>query len=180
MAVFSGIKIFSPSRRSNKSRHCNHQHPNQSERRLNKELKMARDKNIPSHCSFGPAKDDDDMFKLQGAIFGPAETPYEGGVFFLSIRVPKSYPFTPPKIRFITKVYHPNVRRDGKIEVDILGDNWTPALTIEKLLLSICSMLPDPDPAADSPFNPAASLYLSDLKSFNRTARDWTLKYAII
>ncbi|CAN1334501.1 Ubiquitin-conjugating enzyme E2 D2 [Linum perenne] len=127
---------------------------------------MARDKNIPSHCSFGPAKDDDDMFKLQGAIFGPAETPYEGGVFFLSIRVPKSYPFTPPK--------------DGKIEVDILGDNWTPALTIEKLLLSICSMLPDPDPAADSPFNPAASLYLSDLKSFNRTARDWTLKYAII
>ncbi|CAN1334502.1 Ubiquitin-conjugating enzyme E2 D3 [Linum perenne] len=152
MAVFSGIKIFSPSRRSNKSRHCNHQHPNQSERRLNKELKMARDKNIPSHCSFGPAKDDDDMFKLQGAIFGPAETPYEGGVFFLSIRVPKSYPFTPPKIRFITKVYHPNVRRDGKIEVDILGDNWTPALTIEK----------------------------SDLKSFNRTARDWTLKYAII
>ena len=73
------------------------------------------------------------------------------------------------------------MRRDGRIEVDILGNNWTPALTIEKLLLSICSMLPDPDPDADSPLNnPAAALYLSDLKSFNRKAREWTLKYAIL
>ncbi|CAN0875464.1 Ubiquitin-conjugating enzyme E2 D1 [Linum grandiflorum] len=176
MAVFSGLKLFRTSTKSSikKSRKTS------PEKRINKEIKRARDQDIPSHCSFGLAEDDDDIFKLQGAIFGPAQTPYEGGVFFLSIHIPKSYPYIPPKIKFITKVYHPNVRGDGRIEVDILGNNWTPVFTIEKLLLSICSLLPDPDPDAHSPLNPAAALYLSDLKSFNRKARDWTLKYAIV
>ncbi|KAA8548407.1 hypothetical protein F0562_000091 [Nyssa sinensis] len=58
---------------------------------------------------------------------------------------PIEYPFKPPIIKFLTKVYHPNVGADGTIHVDILGDQWSPALTIEKLLLSICSFLPDPN-----------------------------------
>ena len=83
---------------------------------------------------------------------GPSASPYEGGVFFVQIHFPPDYPFKPPKVNFQTKVYHPNVNSTGSICLDILKEQWSPALTISKVLLSICSLLTDPNP--DDPLVP--------------------------
>jgi len=82
----------------------------------------------------------DDLYYWQTTIMGPTDSPYSGGVFFLDIHIPKEYPFKPPNINF-TRIYHPNIDSNGSIGLDILRDQWYPALTIEKLLLSICSIL---------------------------------------
>ncbi|XP_047392073.1 ubiquitin-conjugating enzyme E2 D2-like isoform X2 [Sciurus carolinensis] len=118
------------------------------------------------------------MFRWQAAIMGPNDSPYQGGVFFLSIQFPSDYPFKPPKITFITRIYHPNINRSGSICLDILRSEWSPALTISKVLLSICSMLCDPNP--DDPLVPEiAKIYLKDRRKYDRVAREWTEKYAM-
>lgn len=78
------------------------------------------------------------------SIQGPVGSPYEGGIFFLYVQVPHAYPIQPPKIRFVTKIFHPNVSRHGDIGLDCLAHNWSLALTISKVLLSIQSFLTDP------------------------------------
>ncbi|THH11422.1 hypothetical protein EW145_g666 [Phellinidium pouzarii] len=102
-------------------------------KRINKELiDLARDP--PSSCSAGP-KDTDgpiNMFSWQATIMGPGDSPYAGGVFFLDIMFPTDYPFKPPKVSFSTKIYHPNINANGSICLDILRDQWSPALTVSK------------------------------------------------
>nr|XP_034491214.1 ubiquitin-conjugating enzyme E2 D2-like [Marmota flaviventris] len=144
-------------------------------KRIHKELlDLARDP--PAQCSAGPVGDN--MFRWQAAIMGPSDSPYQGGVFFLSIQFPSDYPFKPPKIMFITRIYHPNINRSGNICLDILRSEWSPALTISKVLLSICSMLCDPNP--DDPLVPEiAKIYLKDRRKYDRVAREWTEKYAM-
>ncbi|TCD70720.1 Ubiquitin-conjugating enzyme E2 4 [Steccherinum ochraceum] len=144
-------------------------------KRINKELlDLGRDP--PSSCSAGPTGDN--MFQWQATIMGPGDSPYAGGVFFLSITFPTDYPFKPPKVSFTTKIYHPNINANGSICLDILRDQWSPALTISKVLLSICSMLTDPNP--DDPLVPdIAHLYKTDRTRYEATAREWTRKYAI-
>ena len=108
---------------------------------------------------------------------GPGDSPYAGGLFNLHIDFPSDYPFKPPKIKFTTKTYHPNISEGGSICLDILKDQWSPALTISKVLLSICSMLTDPNP--DDPLVPEiAKLYKSDRAKYEATAKEWTRKYA--
>ena len=63
---------------------------------------------------------------------GPGDSPFQGGVFFLSIHFPTDYPFKPPKVNFTTRIYHPNINSNGSICLDILRDQWSPALTISK------------------------------------------------
>ncbi|OXB71524.1 UNVERIFIED_CONTAM: hypothetical protein H355_011476 [Colinus virginianus] len=101
-------------------------------------------KDPPTNCSAGPVGDD--MFHWQATIMGPEDSPYSGGVFFLNIHFPSDYPFKPPKVNFTTKIYHPNINSQGAICLDILKDQWSPALTISKVLLSISSLLTDPNP----------------------------------
>lgn len=124
---------------------------------------------------------------------GPGDSPYSGGVFFLAIHFPTDYPFKPPKVNFTTRIYHPNINSNGSICLDILRDQWSPALTISKgetindiqvhaltitVLLSICSMLTDPNP--DDPLVPEiAHVYKTDRSRYEATAREWTRKYAI-
>jgi hypothetical protein len=60
------------------------------------------------------------------------DSPYSGGVFFLAIHFPTDYPFKPPKVNFTTRIYHPNINSNGSICLDILRDQWSPALTISK------------------------------------------------
>lgn len=74
---------------------------------------------------------------------GPPESPYQGGVFFLTIHFPTDYPFKPPKVAFTTRIYHPNINSNGSICLDILRSQWSPALTISKgiFLLNIIFFL---------------------------------------
>jgi ubiquitin-conjugating enzyme E2 D len=89
-----------------------------------------------------------------------------------------SFVFYQPKLQFTTRVYHPNINEHGGICLDILKDNWSPALTISKVLLSICSLLTDANP--NDPLVPeAAHLYKSNRARFNQIAQEWTQKYAM-
>uniref|UniRef100_A0A8C8DNP2 UBC core domain-containing protein n=1 Tax=Oryzias sinensis TaxID=183150 RepID=A0A8C8DNP2_9TELE len=109
---------------------------------------------------------------------GSPDSPYQGGVFFLTIHFPTDYPFKPPKVAFTTRIYHPNINSNGSICLDILRSQWSPALTISKVLLSICSLLCDPNP--DDPLVPEiARIYKTDPVRYNKTAQDWTQKYAM-
>jgi len=144
-------------------------------KRITKELKDIG-KDPPAQCSAGPTGDD--MFRWQATIMGPSDSPYQSGVFYLNIHFPTDYPFKPPKVQFTTKIYHPNINAAGNICLDILKSQWSPALTIAKVLLSICSMLTDPNP--EDPLVPdIARLYKTDRSKYNSTARDWTQKYAM-
>lgn len=130
----------------------------------------------PSNCSAGPVKPED-LFRWEGAIFGPSDSPYSGGVFRLNIVFPVDYPFKPPSIVFTTKIYHPNINSTGAICLDILKTQWSPALTISKVLLSICSLLCDPNP--NDPLVPEiAHIYKTNRSEYEKTARDWTNAYA--
>ncbi|KAK9053950.1 hypothetical protein SSX86_025025 [Deinandra increscens subsp. villosa] len=144
-------------------------------RRILKELKdLQRDP--PASCSAGPVAQD--MFHWQATIIGPNDSPYSGGVFQVTIHFPPDYPFKPPKVAFRTKVFHPNINNNGNICLDILKDQWSPALTISKVLLSICSLLTDPNP--DDPLVPEiAHMYKIDKVKYEAMARSWTQKYAI-
>ncbi|XP_023489797.1 ubiquitin-conjugating enzyme E2 D2-like [Equus przewalskii] len=143
--------------------------------RIHKEL-LSLTHDPPAQCSAGPVGND--LFQWQATIMGPEDSPYQGGVFFLKIQLPFDYPFRPPKISFTTRIYHPNINLNGSICLDILGSEWSPVLTISKVLLSICSMLCDPNP--HDPLVPEiAKVYLKDRQKYNKTAREWTQRYAM-
>lgn len=143
--------------------------------RIAKELENLKS-DPPANCSAGPL--DDDIFHWQATLMGPLESPYEGGVFIMNIKFPGDYPFKPPKVTFETKIFHPNINSSGGICLDILKEQWSPALTISKVLLSICSLLCDPNP--DDPLVPeVARLYKQDKDKYNRTAQLWTIQYAV-
>ena len=132
-------------------------------------------KHPPCNCSASP--NDNNMYRWSAMIYGPSDTPYEGGLFKLNIIYPQTYPFKPPKINFVTKVYHPNIDTSGNICLDILKDKWSPALTISKILLSICSLLNEPNP--DDPLMPEiAKEYTTNNTLFNINASSWTKIYA--
>ncbi|PAA64992.1 hypothetical protein BOX15_Mlig010478g3 [Macrostomum lignano] len=129
----------------------------------------------PPNCSAGPKNDN--MYEWVSTILGPAGSVYEGGIFFLDIHFSADYPFKPPKVTFRTRIYHCNVNSHGVICLDILKDNWSPALTISKVLLSICSLLTDCNPA-DPLVGSIAAQYVQAREEHDRTARLWTKKYA--
>ena len=81
----------------------------------------------------------------RAVIHGPSDTLYEGGVYELEITIHTEYPMKPPRLRFITPICHPNVDADGNVKVDVLANQWSPALNIEKLLLGVISILDDPN-----------------------------------
>ncbi|KAD3067260.1 hypothetical protein E3N88_35140 [Mikania micrantha] len=102
-------------------------------KRIQKELKDLQ-KDPPVSCS--PAGED--MFHWQATIMGPSDSPFAGGVFLVTIHFPPDYPFKPPKVvSFRTKVFHPNINSNGSICLDILKEQWSPALTVSKSERSI-------------------------------------------
>jgi ubiquitin-conjugating enzyme E2 D len=143
-------------------------------KRLKKELEEITN-DPPANCSAGIK--DENIFTWEASIIGPEKTPYENGVFRLSIYFPDNYPFKPPKVKFDTRIYHPNINKHGSICLDILSKNWSPALTISKVLLSICSLLNDPNP--DDPLDVrVADIYKKNIEEFNIYAKNYTHKYA--
>lgn len=130
----------------------------------------------PPGCSAGPVNDND-LFNWHASLTGPEDSPYQGGVFFLKFNFPTDYPFKPPKVAFTTKVFHPNINSNGSICLDVLRSQWSPALTVGKVLLSILTLLTDPNPK--DPLVPeAARLWQTDRHKYNKTAKEWTMRYA--
>ncbi|KAJ1456893.1 ubiquitin-conjugating enzyme/RWD-like protein [Pelagophyceae sp. CCMP2097] len=120
----------------------------------------------------------EDMHQLSGTIYGPEGTPYQGGVFHIDISIPAGYPFEPPKMKFQTKIWHPNISsQTGAICLDILKDQWSPALTIKTALLSLQALLcsPEPDDPQDAQ---VAQMYINEPTVFKQTAKFWTESYA--
>jgi len=119
----------------------------------------------------------DDLTELAGTIAGPPDTPYAGGKFRLEIKIPDTYPFNPPKVRFITKIWHPNISSvTGAICLDILKDQWAAAMTLRTVLLSIQALLATPEP--DDPQDAVvARQYQTNLHTFKQTAQYWTAVY---
>ena len=122
----------------------------------------------PAGISAAPI--DMNIMKWQAVIFGPEETPWSGGTFKLLIDFSEEYPNKPPNVQFETKMFHPNVYVDGRICIDILKSQWSPIFDIGHILISIQSLLSDPNP--DSPANPEASkLFQEDRREYNRRVR---------
>ena len=143
-------------------------------KRINKELKDLNSE-VFENISTGPV--DNDIYHWNATIMGPSDSPYAGGVFFVDIRFPHDYPFKPPKLTFTTKIYHPNINSNGSICLDILKDQWSPALTISKVLLSLVSLLTDANP--EDPLVPEiAHIYKTNRSKYEQNAREWTKKYA--
>ena len=119
-----------------------------------------------------------DLTHWKAKMSGPKETPYEGGTYFLEIKIGDEYPYTPPKIRFTTKIWHPNISsQTGAICLDVLGKEWSPALTIRTALLSIQALLslPEPDDPQDAE---VAAMYKQNRPMFIQTAKYWTSTFA--
>jgi ubiquitin-conjugating enzyme E2 A len=141
-------------------------------KRLSKELLQLEKNTIPGITFLPP----DDIMTWYAMIQGPPDTPYEKGTFKIRFRFNDDYPVKSPIVDFITPMYHPNIYRDGKICVDILQSEWSPAQNIRTVLLSIMSLLSDPNPA--SPANrDAAILYNTNRDEYNKMVREFVEKH---
>jgi len=121
---------------------------------------------------------EDNLRYFDVTIHGPTQSPYEGGIFKLELFLPDDYPMTPPKIRFLTKIYHPNIDKLGRICLDVLKSNWSPALQIRTILLSIQALLGAPNP--DDPLAPeVAKRWKEDEPAAIATAKEWTRTHAM-
>ncbi|KAH3468398.1 hypothetical protein KXX05_008913 [Aspergillus fumigatus] len=122
--------------------------------------------------------EDDDVTHLRGTFPGPPGTPYEGGTYEVDIKIPNDYPFRPPVMKFVTKVWHPNVSsQTGAICLDTLSSAWSPVLTIKSALLSLQSLLSTPEPK-DPQDAEVATMLLRRPKEFERVAREWAVIHA--
>eukprot|EP00817_Percolomonadidae_sp_ATCC50343_P007459 CAMPEP_0117418502 /NCGR_PEP_ID=MMETSP0758-20121206/261_1 /TAXON_ID=63605 /ORGANISM="Percolomonas cosmopolitus, Strain AE-1 (ATCC 50343)" /LENGTH=130 /DNA_ID=CAMNT_0005199025 /DNA_START=68 /DNA_END=457 /DNA_ORIENTATION=+ len=114
-----------------------------SQRRILKESKKLMT-DPPPGITATPKKNNQRHFNV--ILAGPSDSPFEGGTFNLELFLPDDYPMEAPKIRFLTRIYHPNIDKLGRICLDILKDGWTPAMQIRTALLSIQALLSKPNP----------------------------------
>lgn len=122
-----------------------------------------------------PTKENPRYFKI--VMVGPVSSAYEGGIFHLELFLPEDYPMVPPKVRFMTKIYHPNIDKLGRIGLDVLQDRWSPALQIRRILLSIQALLSAPYP--DDPLAvDVAEQWRENEGEAIETARLWTMLFA--
>ena len=119
-----------------------------------------------------------DISIAHAELLGPEGTPYAGGVFKIELEFGAHYPFRPPKVRFITPICHPNIEREGgKVSLDILQDQWNPALSHRTTVLSVCSLLADPN--FDRPVEPElAKLFREDKIQYEKQVRECTREHA--
>jgi ubiquitin-conjugating enzyme E2 D/E len=142
--------------------------------RIKKELNILVN-DPPLNFIGGPINED--IFHWEIIITGPTGSDYEGGIFRMDIQFASSHPFNPPKVIFTTKIFHPNIFPDGAVCMDILKDTWTSSIQISTLLVSICSLLFDPNPDHAANFD-AAQCYRSDHERYKKEVREWIMQFA--
>ena len=152
----------------------NFTHAEISKGRLEKELVQIAKNPLPG-ISVGLKGDN--IYEWEATIQGPPKTPYEGGKFVLDMILPENYPMKPPVVTFRTRIYHCNVNSDGKFSLNILGNQWSPAITVQKVLLPILLLMYDCD--SQYPLEPEiATQYINNSEEHDRICKDWTKKYA--
>ncbi|CAH3022215.1 unnamed protein product [Porites evermanni] len=121
--------------------------------------------------------DEQNILNWQGLIV-PENAPYSKGAFKIEINFPAEYPFKPPKITFKTKIYHPNIDEKGQVCLPIISpENWKPAIRTDKVIQALVALIHDPEP--EHPLRgDLAEEYIKDRKKFNKTAEEFTKKYA--
>jgi len=121
---------------------------------------------------------EDDIHNWRVKMIGPDNTPYAGGLFTLSVEFPAQYPFKPPKVRFVTKTYHPSIKTEGgEICADLIGEGWGPTLNVRHCLTLIYVMLQNPD--GDHPLEESIAAQLRDKpKDFEKQAKKYTKEFA--
>ena len=149
--------------------------------RLKKEMEMI-EKDPPPGCSAWAAGDS--VHELEAVIQGADDTPYAKGCFRLRITVPQRYPFEPPKVHFVTPIYHPNIDSAGRICLDILNmpdgngkGAWKPSLNLKTVLLSIRLLMSEPNPD-DGLMVDITHEYIHNRALFERTAVERTRLHA--
>eukprot|EP00128_Syssomonas_multiformis_P006918 Colp12_sorted_trinity150504_noHs@36376 len=147
--------------------------------RMKRELEMLA-KDPPFGISCWPKEES--FERLEAQIMGVKETPYEKGIFKLEVVIPERYPFEPPKVTFLTPIYHPNIDDAGRICLDALKmppkGAWKPSLNISTVLTSIQLLMSEANPD-DGLMAEIASEYKYDRSKFNENARLWTQKHAM-
>ena len=119
----------------------------------------------------------DNLRYIDIELIGPNDTPYSGGLFKLEMFIGGKYPMEPPKVRFLTKIYHPNIDKLGRICLDILKDKWSPALQIRTIILSILILMGTPN--LDDPLVPQiADNWIKNKHDAEQTAYEYTKQYA--
>lgn len=120
---------------------------------------------------------EENVFVWHVKLHAPKGSLYYGGVFHLQISFPTSYPFKPPRIVFLTRIFHPNINANGHICLDILKDSWTPALTIQKVIISLISWLDEPN-ASDPLVPEIGRLYVSNREEYKKKVKEYVNLYA--
>jgi len=146
--------------------------------RIKREFKEVVKSEEVAKCHIKVELKNDGFTELRGEIAGPPDTPYEGGNYVLDIKIPETYPFNPPKVQFVTKIWHPNISSvTGAICLDILKDQWAAAMTLRTVLLSLQALL-----AAAEPDDPQDAVVAKQFKEnpeiFRKTAKHWANMYA--
>ncbi|KAF7730526.1 hypothetical protein EC973_001907 [Apophysomyces ossiformis] len=122
--------------------------------------------------------EENDVFRWKGLLSGPENSPYKGGTFKLDIVFSADYPFKPPTIKFMTKIYHPNIDDDGAICMDLLkADVWKPANRVIQILEALIILLEEPNPD-DALVGSIAEVYNSNRAKFRKLAKEYVDKFA--
>lgn len=136
-------------------------------RRLMRDFKKLQE-DPPAGISGTPSEGD--IMQWNAVIFGPHDTPFEDGTFKLSMNFSEEYPNKPPLVKFVSKMFHPNIYADGSICLDILQNRWSPTYDVSAVLTSIQSLLDEPNP--NSPANSqAAQLYQENKREYEKHVR---------
>lgn len=145
-------------------------------RRLTREYQHIVKEPIENINIFFP--NEENILHWEAILQGPSETPYEGGNFNIQLIFDDEYPHSPPEVKFLTKIYHPNINNMGQICLNILRNDWKPTLSARTILLSISSLLASPN--AEDPLDVnVATLYRRNKELFYKTAQEWTKLHAM-
>ena len=149
---------------------------NKSSKRLDNELKALSQKPVCNAIVEVP--DQNNPFKWMVYLPGPSGSPFEGGTFKLSFDFPANYPFKHPEVKFITPMYHPNIKKDtGEICIDVFASSWSPTQKVADIIEKLASLLTSP--STSSPLeSEICKEFMNNPATYNKKVKEMVKKYA--